>query len=264
MRTGLTLGLLLFLPGMAFAQATPARVPHIVLVGDSTVTEGSGWGLGFRQLVTGAARVTNTAAERPQLEELPRRRPLGQGARAEGRLLPDPVRAQRSARQGAGARDRSGDDLPRQPGPLRRRGARDRRNADPRHVAGAPHVQRGRSGDADVDARAVGRGGEAGRRGEARAADRSRRVEPRAVRAPRTGRRLRGFNLKKDDGTWDTTHLDAAGSAAFARLVVDELRRVVPALAPLLRDDVDRRPRGAAGFAAAAPVAGGDAQQQAP
>ena len=43
-----------------------------------------------------------------------------------------------------------------------------------------------------------------------------------------------GFNIKKDDGTWDTTHLDAAGSAAFARLVVDDLRDAVPALAPYL------------------------------
>ena len=42
------------------APAAP-RSPHIVLVGDSTVTEGSGWGLGFRQLVAPEVRVTNTA-----------------------------------------------------------------------------------------------------------------------------------------------------------------------------------------------------------
>src|SRR5687767_2797294 len=34
---------------------------HIVLVGDSTVTEGSGWGLGFREVLAVGARVTNTA-----------------------------------------------------------------------------------------------------------------------------------------------------------------------------------------------------------
>ena len=33
---------------------------HIVLVGDSTVTEGSGWGLGFRQLVAPSARASPT------------------------------------------------------------------------------------------------------------------------------------------------------------------------------------------------------------
>ena len=45
-------------------QAPPAAraaAPHIVLVGDSTVTEGSGWGLGFRQLVGPGVTVTNTA-----------------------------------------------------------------------------------------------------------------------------------------------------------------------------------------------------------
>jgi lysophospholipase L1-like esterase len=46
------------------------------------------------------------------------------------------------------------------------------------------------------------------------------------------------FNVKTVDGTWDTTHLDAAGSAAFARLVVDDLRVAVPALAPYLSDPV--------------------------
>jgi hypothetical protein len=40
----------------------PASDPiQIVLVGDSTVTEGSGWGLGFRELLAVGARVTNTA-----------------------------------------------------------------------------------------------------------------------------------------------------------------------------------------------------------
>ena len=47
----------LLAPAAAGAQAAPA----LVLVGDSTVTEGSGWGLGFRQLVDGDAVVTNTA-----------------------------------------------------------------------------------------------------------------------------------------------------------------------------------------------------------
>jgi pectinesterase len=45
------------------------------------------------------------------------------------------------------------------------------------------------------------------------------------------------FNLKLENGTVDRTHLDATGSLAFARLVVDELRKAVPELAPLLRDE---------------------------
>lgn len=36
------------------------------------------------------------------------------------------------------------------------------------------------------------------------------------------------------DGKPDRTHLDAAGSEVFARLVVEELRRAVPSLAPFL------------------------------
>jgi cytochrome c-type biogenesis protein CcmH/NrfG len=38
------------------------------------------------------------------------------------------------------------------------------------------------------------------------------------------------------DGKLDRTHLDAAGSLAFARLVVEGLRQAAPDFAPLLRD----------------------------
>jgi pectinesterase len=53
------------LPAAGSAQASRPSAPpslRIVLVGDSTVTEGSGWGLGFRQLVTSGLEVVNTAA----------------------------------------------------------------------------------------------------------------------------------------------------------------------------------------------------------
>ncbi len=43
------------------AQAQPPAI-RMVLVGDSTVTDDSGWGAGFRKLVTGAVEVVNTAA----------------------------------------------------------------------------------------------------------------------------------------------------------------------------------------------------------
>ena len=42
------------------AQASPPI--RIVLVGDSTVTDDSGWGSGFKQLVTADVEVINTAA----------------------------------------------------------------------------------------------------------------------------------------------------------------------------------------------------------
>ena len=41
------------------------------------------------------------------------------------------------------------------------------------------------------------------------------------------------FNFLKD-GKPDTTHLEMASSPVFARLVVEDLRKVVPALAPVL------------------------------
>jgi pectinesterase len=47
-------------PDLASSQPSPAL--RIVLVGDSTVTEDSGWGSGFRQCVTEAMDVVNLAA----------------------------------------------------------------------------------------------------------------------------------------------------------------------------------------------------------
>ena len=43
------------------AQGQPAPI-RVVLVGDSTVTDDSGWGAGFRKLVGGTVEVINTAA----------------------------------------------------------------------------------------------------------------------------------------------------------------------------------------------------------
>jgi pectinesterase len=44
------------------------------------------------------------------------------------------------------------------------------------------------------------------------------------------------FNVIGPDGKLDRTHLDATGSLAFARLVIEDLRHAMPELAPLLRD----------------------------
>jgi len=46
----------------AAAQPQPARPVRIVLVGDSTVTDESGWGAGFRQLALDTVEVINLAA----------------------------------------------------------------------------------------------------------------------------------------------------------------------------------------------------------
>jgi pectinesterase len=44
------------------------------------------------------------------------------------------------------------------------------------------------------------------------------------------------FNVIGPDGKLDRTHLDAAGSLAFAHIVVEDLRKTVPDFAPLLRE----------------------------
>lgn len=54
-----------------------------------------------------------------------------------------------------------------------------------------------------------------------------------------------GFDSVRD-GKPDTTHLDARGSAVFARVVVEELHRVAPELAALLRPEPTPPPAPAA------------------
>ena len=128
------------------------------------------------------------------------------------RLLPDPVRAQRSAREGAGAGDRSGDDVPGQHGALRRRGACDRRDdqswsrpwsaarfsqTDPAKLTSTlgPWVEAVKRVAADKKVPLID-------------LDASSRALCERLGPVETAR----LNVKKDDGTWDTTHLDAAGS----------------------------------------------------
>jgi lysophospholipase L1-like esterase len=54
------------------------------------------------------------------------------------------------------------------------------------------------------------------------------------------------FSPKKPDGSFDGTHLNAAGSVLFARLVIEELRRVAPELDPVLRHEPGPLPTPAA------------------
>ncbi|WP_161554744.1 pectinesterase family protein [Ereboglobus luteus] len=45
------------------------------------------------------------------------------------------------------------------------------------------------------------------------------------------------FSPKKENGAYDGTHLNAEGYIPFGRIVANELKRVVPALAPFIRDE---------------------------
>ncbi|MBI2497263.1 MAG: alpha/beta hydrolase fold domain-containing protein [Opitutae bacterium] len=133
-------GLVVLLPPVLMfgsrLHAAPGPV-HLVLVEDSTVTDRSGWGMGFRRFVTDGTTVTNTA----------------QGGRSSKSFLAELHAASRAFCE--------------KPGP----------------------------------------------------------AETAKLNPPRP------------DGSPDTTHLAGRGSVVFARLVAEELRRVVPALAPILRTE---------------------------
>jgi pectinesterase len=212
---------------------SPPR-PHIVLVGDSTVTNQSGWGSGFRRFVTDGAIVSNMA----------------QSGRSSKSYLAEGHWAQALALKGDyyliqfGHNDQPGKGPDRETDPsttftanmahyvdeVRALGAQPilvtslvRRNFDPANPGRVistltPYVDAIRKLAVakavpliDLHALSLAYCEQIG-------------PVPSAQ-----------YNPPKPDGTSDTTHLNALGSDVFARLVVEELRRVVPGLAPLLR-----------------------------
>ncbi|WP_164975994.1 glycosyl hydrolase family 95 catalytic domain-containing protein [Oleiharenicola lentus] len=226
----LALALSLLLPLAARADASPV---HIVLVGDSTVTDDSGWGHGFRQFVGEGARITNVA----------RGGRSSKSYRDEGHW--DQVLALKADyyliqfghndQPGKGPERETDPDttyyanLARYVDEVRAQGGRPvlitslvRRTfskADPTklesaHVPYAAAVKRLAAEKQvpliDLHASSLAF---CERIGPARTAE---------------------FNFPDPKGKNDTTHLQAAGSVAFARLVVNDLRRAVPALAPVL------------------------------
>jgi lysophospholipase L1-like esterase len=230
---------LLALAGGAAGQATPAPAPHIVLVGDSTVTEGSGWGLGFRQLVASGVRVTNTA----------------QNGRSSKSFRDEGHWATALAVKGDyyliqfGHNDQPGKGPERETDPSTTFPANLARYVDEVRAIGAtPVLVTSLVRRTFRESRNLGDGEPARLRSTlgpwveaVRRVSIEKRVplidldaSSRAVCEQLGPVQCAGFNLKTDAGTWDTTHLDAAGSAAFAGLVVDSLRDAVPALAPYL------------------------------
>jgi lysophospholipase L1-like esterase len=228
--------LLPLLAGVARPAAAQAPGPHIVLVGDSTVTEGSGWGLGFRRLVDADVTVTNTAQNGRSSKSF---RDEGHwttalAARGDYYLIQ------------FGHNDQPGKGPERETDPTTTFPANMARYVDDVRAIGAtpilvtPLVRR--TFDKAHPSRLTSTLGpwvEAVKRVAAEkqvplvdldAASRAfcERIGPVETAA---------FDLPKTDGPPDTTHLDAAGSLAFARLVVADLRRAVPALAPWLLDE---------------------------
>ena len=222
-----------FLPVLVLAveSAAPKR-PHIVLVGDSTVTDLSGWGLGFRQFVNDGATVSNVAQNGRSSKSF-----IAEGHWAKALALKGDyylIQFGHNDQPGKGA-DRETDpattfteNMTRYVDEVRALGATPilvtsltRRNFSPTDPARidstlTPYVEAVKRIAAaknvpliDLHARSL--------------------ALCEALGPVETAK----LNPLTDDKS-DTTHLDAMGSALFARLVVEELRRVVPVLAPVL------------------------------
>ena len=225
-------------PGSTTAVASGSSV-RIVLVGDSTVTDDSGWGLGFKRLLAPGVDCRNAAANGRSSKSF----------RDEGRW--------------AAALDLKGDYYLLQFGHNDEPGKGPERETDPattyagnmsryvdevRAIGGRPIlvtslVRRIFGSDtgkivstqtAYVDAvRRV-----AAEKGVplidlfARSLELSERLGPDA---------LASISARQPNGSVDTTHVNADGSLLFGRVVARELRHAAPEIAPLLRDEPDSR-----------------------
>lgn len=219
------------MPGADLAVSTK---PHIVLVGDSTVTDQSGWGAGFRRFVTDGATVSNAAQGGRSSKSY-----LAEGHWAKALTLKGDcylIQFGHNDQPGKGP-DRESDpatsftaNMARYVDEVRALGAQPilvtslvRRNFDPAHPGRVistltPYVEAVRKLAAEKQVPLIDL--------HALSLAYCEHIGP--VRSAQ-------YNPTKPDGTSDTTHLNALGSVVFARLVVEELRRIVPGLAPALR-----------------------------
>ncbi len=227
--------------GAASLAAAPV---HIVLVGDSTVTDNAGWGLGFRQFLADGIQLTNTA----------------RGGRSSMSFIVEGSWEKALALKGDYYLIQFGhNDEPGKPGRSTTeeeyRGYMERYVAETR-AAGAtpvlvtslvrrqfktrdnPHLITSSLQNRAEIVRAIAREQNVPL---VELHDRSKEL---CEQLGREGCLV--FSPPKENGQHDGTHLNAAGHVLFGRLVADELRRAVPALAPVLRAE----PRDAAPVAA--------------
>jgi beta-xylosidase/lysophospholipase L1-like esterase len=235
-RSALRLALLLSLPSFLLA----ASGPHLVLVGDSTVNDGGGWGYGLRRFVTPEVTVSNFAQNGRSSKSFRTEGHWDKALAAKGDYYL--IQFGHNDQPGKGP-DRETDpattfpeNMARYVDEVRAQGAQPilvtsltRRifsKSDPtriessltpwadavKKVAAAKNVPL-----IDLHALSIAWCEQLGPDGTAQ------------------------FNFPDTSGKTDTTHLQGEGRVAFARLVVDELRRTVPALAPFLL--AEPRPR---------------------
>jgi len=243
LRRGLMVAVIALMPASAAllrADETAAEPKHkvrLVLVGDSTVTEKSGWGLGFKQFITGDIECLNTAAGGRSSKSF----------RDEGRwtnalaLKGDYYLVQFGHNNEPGKPGRSTDmptfiqDMNDYVDEARAIGAK------PVLLTPLTRRQWDKSGNGKIKSSLAPYAEEV----KKIAAEKNVPVLDLHVRSielcENLGREgcLPLSPMKEAEGreTVDNTHLNAQGSAAFARLVVEELRKAVPELAPMLRGE---------------------------
>jgi lysophospholipase L1-like esterase len=213
----------------------PAKPIHIVLVGDSTVTESAGWGLGFRQFVTSQVTLTNTA----------------RGGRSSMSFISEGSWEKALALHGDYYLIQFGhNDEPGKPGRSTTEEEYRRymeRYVDETRAMGArpvlvtslvrrqfktkdnPHLITSSLNSRAEIVRAIAREKHVPL---VELHDRSKEL---CEKIGREG--CEAFSPTKTNGQFDGTHLNAEGYVPFGRLVVDELRVAVPELAPYLRSE---------------------------
>lgn len=219
--------------------------PHLVLVGDSTVTDNAGWGLGFRQFLAEGVTLTNTArggrSSRTFLEEGRWRDALA--LQGDYYLIQfghndQPGKPERSTTMPQYRKylqqyvddARAAGATPVLVTPLVRREFKDRENPDRIVSSLAPWAETVREVARERNVPVI------------ELHDLSKEL------CEKMGREGVGaISPIKPNGNFDGTHLNSAGYIPFGRLVAMELKRVVPGLAPLIVSDPhDPNPRSSA------------------
>ncbi len=212
------------------------RKVRFVLVGDSTVTDHAGWGIGFKQLLGDRAECVNTSA----------------GGRSSKSFIDEGRWEKALALKGAyyliqfGHNDQPGKGPQRETDPDTTYTQFMSRYVDEARAIGARPVlvtsltrrNFDKSGNGKIDSTLTPYVQAVKRLAQAKHVPLIDLHARSIALCEQLGReKTHAFDPIKEDGSADTTHLDAQGSVVFARLVVEELVRAVPELKPHFRED---------------------------
>jgi pectinesterase len=227
-------------PSEQFAAALTGRAPgtqvRIVLVGDSTVTDRSGWGAGFLRFLKPGAECINVASGGRSSKSF----------RAEGRWEPALALKGDYYLIQFGHNDQPGKGPARETDPATTFAENMARYVDEvRAIGGTPILVTSlvrRNFSADGSGRiesTLTPYVEAVKKVAAEKQIPLIDLHARSLALCESWgtERTAALNPKKENGKPDTTHLEGDASAVFARLIVEDLRQLVPALTPFLRAD---------------------------